>query len=74
MSGRTDDQAFPRAGAQFSTPVEGMTLREYIATAAMQGLCANSDFDMNAEEIAASAVEHADALLAELAKPKAVPA
>lgn len=45
----------------------GMDLRTYIATHALQGLCA-SDTVMEDEEVAAWAVAYADALLAELEK------
>lgn len=45
---------------------DGMTLREYYAGLAMQGLCANPGF-INIPP-ATQAVEIADALIAELAK------
>ena len=49
----------------------GLTKRELLAGMAMQGLLANprdSAWNFDPERVARSAVEHADALLAELAK------
>lgn len=46
-----------------------LTKRELFAAMAMQGLCASDEFVVRpAEDIAAAAVEQADALLAELSK------
>lgn len=55
----------------------GLTKRELFAAMAMQGFCAvggawGSDTESAAAARARMAVENADALLAELAKPKAV--
>jgi hypothetical protein len=47
-----------------------MTLREYYAGLAMQGLLANAPRSLPSGQTAAVAVDHADALLAELAKGK----
>jgi len=55
----------------------GMTLRTYIATAAMQGLLADhkdhsdevADGETCPQTTARLSVEHADALIAELSKP-----
>lgn len=33
--------AFPVAGSEHNYPIEGMTLRDYFAAKALQGLCAN---------------------------------
>lgn len=56
----------------------GMTLREQFAMAAMQGLLSNHSLEMFiqigdgpvADRLTATAVRHADALIAELAKEK----
>lgn len=47
---------------------EGMTLRAYIATRAMQGILIGKSFGMNPPEMARMAVQMADALIAELSK------
>ena len=45
----------------------GMTLRQYAAIKAMQGVIASdTDYTMSSKSIAIISVEHADALLAEL--------
>lgn len=50
---------------------EGMTLRQYIATAALQGLLASPHIaDLAAKEIASDCCQYADALLEQLAKAK----
>lgn len=65
---RGDEQAFP---AQHQQCYGGMTLREYFAGLAMQGLEASPDTTSAAPtDIAKDAVQIADALLAELAKAK----
>lgn len=64
------EPAYP-CKAQSFTPERGFTKREVLAAMAMQGLLANSRhfaWRMDAERVAEVAVEHADALLAELAK------
>lgn len=53
----------PEATTQF-----GMSLRAYIATAALQSIRADSRINATPSEIAAFAVAYADALIAELAK------
>lgn len=47
----------------------GLTKREYFAAMAMQGMMSHPSCDAPASAVAADAVEFADALLAELAKP-----
>jgi hypothetical protein len=47
--------------------------RERIATACMAGMLANPDVDPWRVKVAVDAVFHADALIAELDKPKEVP-
>ena len=67
----TDLPAFPIPGPLFAT---GLTKRELFAAMAMQGALANPKA-VNADDaalVAAVAVECADALLAELAKPREV--
>jgi hypothetical protein len=75
-----DAQAFPHVrhcserGNDWQETVEGMTLRAYIATKAMQGMLAYpgdekmGSWHTNAKptSVAAMAVEYADALLAAL--------
>lgn len=60
-----DAQGMPRSAA-----CVGLTKRELLAAMAMQGFCALPGIgdDSTAKTIASMAVEHADALLAELAK------
>ena len=48
--------------------VDGMSLRAYIATAAMQGIRANSALSWDVESIAIKACQQADALITELSK------
>lgn len=47
---------------------EGLTKREQFAMAAMQGLCARSDYYHTPQDLVSDAVKCADALLAELDK------
>lgn len=74
MSSRSNISAFPRTVSAdgMSVAVEGMTIREYFAALAMQGIWAFSsdeDGDWDVLDIAGKAVSQADALIAELAKP-----
>lgn len=46
----------------------GITTREYVATACLQGLLADHEYNMPCDHTAAAAVRFADALLIELAK------
>ena len=56
-------QAFPRV----PSGIEGMTLREYTAIKAMQGLLANIDtITINEDKVAQWSVSQADALIKEL--------
>ena len=65
-----DKQAFPRnyaymnpeAGKSEMKSVEGMTLREYYAGKAMEGLL-SKEFTWDLEEVAKCSVQYADALL-----------
>lgn len=51
------------------TPAPGMTLRQYYAGQAMQGLIIHNDYGhVSNEDLAKGAVAHADALIAELEK------
>ena len=62
------EPAYPRAHAYLAS---GLTIRQEFAKAAMQGLLANPTeeaWHSTAERIARIAIEHADALLAELQK------
>jgi len=68
-----DEPAFPRTGEGFGNPnydAPGMSLRAYIATAAMQGLLASGPHDCDQHGIAHDAILHADALIAALAARK----
>lgn len=59
-------QAFPVPWPD-GPPAPGMTLREYYAGLAMQGVCANSDStDWTAASVATVAVALTDALIAAL--------
>ncbi len=65
-----DEPAFPYAernddGSHFRSHT-GMSLRAYIATAAMQGLLASGPHDCDQHGIAHDAILHADALIAAL--------
>ena len=52
-----------------NTPLAGMTLREYLAAHAMQGMLANSECDLGPlTEIPQAAVKMADAMLGALRK------
>ena len=65
------EPAYPLDGAGAPT---GLTIRQEFAKAAMQGILAHTrdvQWVMPPEQVAKLAVQHADALLAELAKPKA---
>jgi hypothetical protein len=55
-----------------SCAFSGMTIREYFAAKAMQGLLANSMIksELRTDAVATVAVDCADALIAELAKEK----
>lgn len=50
----------------------GMTLRDYLAAAALQGLSANPKYDASVEGAAQFAYAQADAMLAERAKTREV--
>ena len=65
----TDLPAFPIHGPLFAT---GLTKRELFAAMAMQGIASNPNAAIieGPDVVAGAAVEAADALLAELAKPK----
>ena len=75
MNDRSGGPAFP---CNWDDYPRGISLRAYIATKALQGLCANPVLaeglaDITMEEryrlTAVTAVHHADAMLAELEKP-----
>ena len=65
----TDLPAFPIPGPLFAT---GLTKRELFAAMAMQGIASNPNAATTEgpDVVAGAAVEAADALLAELAKPR----
>lgn len=61
--------AFPNETAiQLGDDYQGMTLRDYFAAAALQGLLAGRDILMEAEWLAAEAYQLADAMIAEREK------
>lgn len=59
---KPNDPAFP---TETHAILDGLTKREYFAGLAMQGLCADTNYD---GDVAASSVKLADALIAELNK------
>lgn len=67
MSKDTSVPAFPRTAGNHHRGDAGMTLRQYAAIKAMQGLLAKHGY-IDAEYITQGAVKAADALLAELEK------
>lgn len=70
MSANADQPAHPVPWHE-GQPATGLTKRELLAAMAMQGLNACRQRSETSRELAAIAVEDADALLAELAKPRA---
>lgn len=73
-----NDKAFPLISPDGTGVNQGMSLREYFAAKAMQGLLANSEwmekykgvsYLMPNHAVAENAIGYADALLAELSKP-----
>lgn len=71
---RANEPAYPIPASDLSGSYEaapGLTIREHFAGLAMQGLLASPSYDgQQFTTIAHDAVEAADALIAELAKPK----
>lgn len=65
-----NDKAFPLISSDGTGVNQGMTLREYFAAKAMQGLLSNpGQIDTtNYKWVAENAIGYADALLAELSK------
>jgi hypothetical protein len=67
-------QPYNRYGDKEGIPYQfkGITLRQYYAGLAMQGICSNSSTEVKpyAKEIAFISVELADALINELNKPQ----
>ena len=64
-----NESAFPREFGVVDYGVHGLTKREWLAGLAMQGIMANPSFTTNSpEDIAAGAIEQADALIEELNK------
>jgi len=63
---------YPMYAASYGVSVCGLTTRELFAAMAMQGLCAcqGAYEEWTVEQKAAAAVRQADALIAELNKPK----
>jgi small ligand-binding sensory domain FIST len=71
MSNRNGGPAFPRASNRpyGDHGYDGMTLRDYFAAKALQGMCAaDGEFSQVAARLAEWAYEYADAMLAERAK------
>lgn len=60
----------PRGGSAsgYPYPADGMTLRDYFAAAALQGMLADANTDGTKELFATRAYAMADAMLAERAK------
>lgn len=62
--------AFPNESHIYSEQRTGMTLRDYFAAKAMQGICSHSDtWGCGISDIAAQAYSVADAMLAARVKP-----
>ena len=58
------EPAFPNEGFNgWGKPFEGMTLRDYFAAKAMQGLISIDDLDMHQDDYARLAYQQADAML-----------
>jgi len=68
MSINTGGWAFPVPNSANVNREEGMTLRDYFAAKAMQGMYANSCDDYTFKSVSADAYATADAMLAERAK------
>jgi len=68
MSKKTGGPAFPVPGLQQDEDFNGMSLLDYFAAKAMQGMLADPDFNPQAEEVATRAYKMAEAMLAERAK------
>jgi hypothetical protein len=58
----TGGSAFPISGSEYRH-TQGMTLRDYFAAKALQGVVGNPGLDMGREELAAWAYKMADTLL-----------
>ncbi|NIF28375.1 hypothetical protein F3J44_18565 [Pantoea sp. Tr-811] len=70
MSKPTGGPAFPVPGLQHDDDFNGMTLRDYFAAKALQGLCADPNTaDAIRENLVAECYELADAMLAARVKP-----
>lgn len=69
---RPDNKAFARSANTFTDEQDGMTVREYFAARAMQGLAFADDHwdEGSAIVIAEQAVRIADALIKELQKKR----
>ena len=63
MSNNTGGPAFPSHGSMGEVTHEGMTLRDYFAAKAMQGILADSDVDLPEDILSQSAYRVADAML-----------
>ena len=59
------DPAFPRQCVQCGGDTNGMSIRLYIATKALQGILANTDTGCGKEQASKHAFEYADALIAQ---------
>jgi len=68
MSDKTGGAAFPRTYAAGWEAQDGMTLRDYLAAKAMQGIL-SSGSDAKSETIAVESYAVADAMLAERERP-----
>ena len=63
-----NDNAYPSGAEQGVGREYGLTKRELFAAMAMQGYCGNAEFIINPTAAAITAVQTADALIAELNK------
>jgi hypothetical protein len=62
--GATTFTGDPRDGGGYEPAQEGMTLRDYFAAAALQGLIASGPHDISLREYSLESYQHADAMLA----------
>lgn len=70
MSKSTGGPAFPVPGLHEDESFNGMTLRDYFAAKALQGLCADPNTaDAKRADLVAECYELADAMLAARVKP-----
>lgn len=68
MIGKNDQPAFPAMHFDLADNEHGMTLRDYFAAKAMQGLLSNRNAEAAIDEFAAKSYRMADAMIKERQK------